>query len=193
MPQESTGARAGAGAAAAAGAGVGRRRSGSRGRDGCLDVHLHDPPVGAGAGDRLQRKAGLLRHAPRQRAREDARAGLARRRGRRGAVAAGRRRCWRGLLRRLRARRGRGFGCRLGRCGGSSRRSGWLTAFEGRCVLALLQDQADDRVHGHALGAGRRRRSCRGCPRRSPPPPSSPCRSRSRRGYRRPERCRLRS
>ena len=56
----------------------------------------------------------------------------------------------------LRLRR-RGFGCGLSRRGGGRRygRSGYLYAVEGRCILALLQDQADDRIYSHPFGAGR--------------------------------------
>ena len=118
---------------------------------------LHDAPVRAGTGDRLQREAGLLGHAPRQRACEDAGAGLPRERGRRRPIATGR--C-RGRRCRLRGRgcacSRRGFGCGLSRCGCGRRygRSGYLYAVESRCILALLQDQADDRIYSHPLGAG---------------------------------------
>ena len=84
--------------------------------------------------------------------------------GRRRPIASGR--C-RGRRCRL---RGRGCACGRRRYG----RSGYLYAVESRCVLAFLQDQADDRIYSHPFGAGRHHGSCQGCPRRSPPPPSSP-------------------
>ena len=48
-------------------------------------------------------------------------------------------------------------------------------------ALALCQQHRDRRVDLHLVGAFRRPAACRPCPRRRPPPPWWPCRSRSRR------------